>query len=938
MAYNPNDFINVILAGFDTRISAKENGTATPTPTPAATAPPSSSATFTATQLTSRRVYQRATTTGGAMNKGVGTIDQPVNVTALGTPYYRLRSEDGSTVLKDWTAAPTFTATGAQTLTLPSVDARLGWVLVDLSGNGSTPQLGTSPVGMGRVVAAAGQSLAVRMFGRMDSQTTTMSSLGVTISPNSSVYGTYSDSQRSVSSPAWAIPADASNYDSAFTGEFLRLQVAAAGVNCGLVAANPVGGQSITTFIPGGGNNSGLRARLNEVGGFETFIWMQGHSDVGGDTAAYQSNLSTLFTDVTARNGVRGSSYDRLVNDLPNITSGSYPTPAARQALHVAVAAWCTNNGATYVQPRDLDLIDGIHQSMIGSIALARHFHRASRPGLGLSRSNAGATFGTPTRSGVTITIPVSLPSGATSLSAVGSPANRFSVYPAGTISGAVSLDATTPITVGATSITLKLAAVPADTTALDIYFGYPSDPNKAGAADMIYDNSVDGDGITLGRHLMPNLSPAVVAAVSAGAPSKIGADLTPTSMTYTDSASGFGTQRSGGYASSITSGDTIPETNTWTIEGFITCDGVGTPKVAFGQSNKAWVGVATNGQLIVNVQGPNYLGGGSNAGSGTLPVINDGVRRHIAVVANAGSVTLYVNGVSIATATGAVSAAGGSVFNIGTFLSSGSTYLWTGKVDEVAVWPTAAYTSAFTPRTTPYAGTEGMSSLWHLDGNADAASTGGTTTTPVSGKIGADLTPTGMTYATGASGYGQERTGGYAAAAADGDTISSSNTWTVEGIISISANPSSVRACFGQANKVWVGCATTGQLIVNAQGPNYLNGTGNTGGGSMPVIADGLRHHVEVSCAAGVLSVFLDGAMIFSVGGASNGTAGGRWNIGTFLSSNTYAWPGTVDEVAVWPIARHSAAFTPRTTPYAGSEGMSSLWHLDGNANAAVV
>lgn len=215
------------------------------------------------------------------------------------------------------------------------------------------------------------------------------------------------------------------------------------------------------------------------------------------------------------------------------------------------------------------------------------------------------------------------------------------------------------------------------------------------------------------------------------------------------------------------------------------------------------------------------------------------------------------------------------------------------------------------------------------------------TTAVAVAGstKIGGDLTPTSMTYGTGGSGFGQERTGGYLAAAADGDTISASNTWTVEGVISIAAIPSTVRVCFGQASKVWVGCsATDGRLVVNVQWPNYIGGTGNNGGGTNPVIADGLRHHVKVSCAAGAISVFLDGALVISAGGATNNTAGGRWNIGTFLSSNTYVWSGTVDEVAVWPVARHSAAFAKPTGPYVGNEGMTSLWHLDGSASAAVV
>lgn len=707
MSYNQNDPVNVIVPSFDSRISAVEALLKRPA--------------FSMTNLASaNRVYQRATTSGGGQGKGAGTIPVTVNVTAVGAPYFRIRASEGTTILQAATLLPAFTTTGAQTLKVTGIDARLGWFYVDLSVDGTTWMNGTTLVGMGRVVAAGGQSLAVRMFGRMDSQTATIASLGVTINPNGSVYGTYFDSQRSVTTPAWALPADASNFDSTFAAEFLRLQVAAAGVNCGLVAAHPVGGQSITTFIPGGSNNANMRARLDEAGGFETFLWLQGHQDVGTNTATYQANLTTLFADVTSRNAARGMAYDRIVNDLPNITSSSYPTPAARQALHLAVSAWCTSTGAVYVHPRDIDLVDGIHESQAGGITLARHFHRASRPGLGLPRGDVGARIGSVSRAGVSITVPITLPFGATALSSVGAPDTRFSVFTAGTTGSPLALDATTPFALNGTTVTLKLASDPGSAQPLDLYFGFPNDPSGAAATSMIYDDLTDGDGITVGRHLTPNLAPVPI--VVGGASSKIGQDLTPSSMTYAAAPSGFGQERTGGYAYSAAVGDTIPS-GTFTMEGFITIGANSAVCVAISQTRRAWIGCASDGRLIAtyySAAGSDiYINGTTASGGGSNPVISDNVRRHVRLVVTSGGGTLYVNGVSIGSdATAPFAGLGDQKFTIGALFQDGS-FAFTGKVDEVAVWRTAQ--TGASP-TAPYSGTEGMVGLWHLDGNANAA------------------------------------------------------------------------------------------------------------------------------------------------------------------------------------------------------------------------
>lgn len=67
----------------------------------------------------------------------------------------------------------------------------------------------------------------------------------------------------------------------------------------------------------------------------------------------------------------------------------------------------------------------------------------------------------------------------------------------------------------------------------------------------------------------------------------------------------------------------------------------------------------------------------------------------------------------------------------------------------------------------------------------------------------------------------------------------------------------------------------------------------------------------------------------------------GGRLGVG-ILGENgpntAYIPPGTIDEVAVWNVTRHTADFAPPSAPYNGDEtGLKALWHLDGNGAAGV-
>ena len=113
---------------------------------------PAYSAAFTLTQFPAydeRRIYQRATVSGGTTGKGQGTVRVPISgATGAGTIGARIRSEDGETILQGpWIAGEIDEATSF--IDISGVDARLGWFFVDLQGADGAWQLGTVKIGVG---------------------------------------------------------------------------------------------------------------------------------------------------------------------------------------------------------------------------------------------------------------------------------------------------------------------------------------------------------------------------------------------------------------------------------------------------------------------------------------------------------------------------------------------------------------------------------------------------------------------------------------------------------------------------------------------------------------------------------------------------------------------------------------------------------------------
>ena len=80
----------------------------------------------------------------------------------------------------------------------------------------------------------------------------------------------------------------------------------------------------------------------------------------------------------------------------------------------------------------------------------------------------------------------------------------------------------------------------------------------------------------------------------------------------------------------------------------------------------------------------------------------------------------VYLDGqLILASAQSARRTGGLNVYGVSSFSQNFTTFRWTGRSDEHAVWEGERYIQNFSPPALPYAGNEpGLRCLWHLDGN----------------------------------------------------------------------------------------------------------------------------------------------------------------------------------------------------------------------------
>lgn len=176
-----------------------------------------------------------------------------------------------------------------------------------------------------------------------------------------------------------------------------------------------------------------------------------------------------------------------------------------------------------------------------------------------------------------------------------------------------------------------------------------------------------------------------------------------------------FGNCLSGGYGVVATQ---LPQNGTYTIEAWVNNNVSGSLEVFAAVPGWGWVAHNSNGTAFCS-----YGGGGRQIS--TNAQICDGNWHHVAMVVGTGGGKIFVDGILAGASAYTYQDNGGGtpgegwVFNLNLRKLSDSDYIYSGKIDEVAVFNYEKYTTTFTPETIPYTGSEdGLVCLAHLDNN----------------------------------------------------------------------------------------------------------------------------------------------------------------------------------------------------------------------------
>jgi hypothetical protein len=289
------------------------------------------------------------------------------------------------------------------------------------------------------------------------------------------------------------------------------------------------------------------------------------------------------------------------------------------------------------------------------------------------------------------------------------------------------------------------------------------------------------------------------------------------------------------------------------------------------------------------------YSQNGSDAtviGSAT-PGITAGQWAHTAVVRNSGTITVYVNGVSVAT-----DSIAGSLYNstttvmVGNQSNTGIGQTFTGYISNVRVVKgTAVYTSTFTPSTTPLTAISGTSLLTcqsnrFIDNssNAFALTVNGNTSV----QRFSPFSPTASydTATIGGSGY-FDGTGDYLETGTSSGFALGTGNFTLECWIYRVSGSGSWRYWF---NNLSSGGAGDSEWTVNLDPSNNpAFGTYNT---TYIVSSTAIKlntwNHIAVSRSGSTLSLFLNGVRVATDSNSNNFSATNGANIGAYDDGST--------------------------------------------------
>jgi len=308
----------------------------------------------------------------------------------------------------------------------------------------------------------------------------------------------------------------------------------------------------------------------------------------------------------------------------------------------------------------------------------------------------------------------------------------------------------------------------------------------------------------------------------------------------------------------------------------------------------------------------------------------------HIALVNNAGTAQMYVDG----TATGATTALSGS-FGISTtdlWVGAGAgAYSVNGWMDEIRISNTARYTANFTPSTTAFVNDENTLLLLHMDGTD--ASTYFEDDNGIRSKksiiaVGNAQVDTAQSKFGGSSLYllnnwaGSSAVGSLNVGSRTGDFTFGTGNFTGECWIRLTNTSTSYLILDmlepTDLNQGWLVYTNGTSLIYYENSANRVTATS--------AVSATTWHHIAVVRSSGNVQMYVDGVAVGSTYSSSDNhqelTLGIGQRYGEAGSSN---FNGHIDEVRISNTARYTSNFTAPTAPFVNDANTLLLIHADG-------
>ena len=309
----------------------------------------------------------------------------------------------------------------------------------------------------------------------------------------------------------------------------------------------------------------------------------------------------------------------------------------------------------------------------------------------------------------------------------------------------------------------------------------------------------------------------------------------------------------------------------------------------------------------------------------------------HIALVNNAGTAQMYVNG----TATGATTALSGSFGASSGDLWVGAgagAYSLNGWLDEVRISNSARYTAGFTPTTTPFVNDANTLLLIHADGTdastvfRDDNGARAQQSIQVNGNAQTDTAISKF----GGSSLLLDGTGDAIQCSDDAMRFNASANRTIEFWIYSDRNNTTEVFLFqgvntGSTMDYWQWYFTSTNLVLNIPGSSPVD--------AAITRSTGTWYHFAWVKQGNSNAVYWNGTSVatFTKTDSDWGLTDNNTLFIGYQQGGTTAFDGNIDEFRISSSARYTANFTPSTTPFQSDANTVLLLHMDGTDGSTV-